>query len=85
MAGENVKFGIPALNKKYDILTEHDHDIKTPPCTLKDGTTKVLGYDGKISGVKDALVLDAMIERGSNLVAVKAKPEPDGPDGEKKK
>lgn len=54
-----------SLNKKY-IITGGDCAVTTPD-----------GYSGNISDITDETVIDGMISRGSNLVALKeATPPP---------
>lgn len=67
------QFSEPKINKKYRILAETDCNITV---------SKPFPYSGKLSNCNSPAILDAMIERGSNLVErIETKPK-EKPDAE---
>lgn len=62
----NILFSEKSLNRKYRIKGK-DRNIHVP------------GYSGKLSGIRDAAIVQAMIDRGSNLVETITVPEKETP------
>src|SRR4051812_3780033 len=45
------------LNDRWVIISQHDHIVNAPD-----------GYKGPLTGIREEVVLEAMLERGSNLI-----------------
>lgn len=71
------QFTIADLNKKFRIV----RDVKV---TIPK-TDKQEGYSGPISGIQSEVIVQGMIDRGSNLVTLKATIPPPPPAGDDKK